>query len=88
MTSKGPFMCEQESRLVRCFASVFPWLTAEEIRNIDAESAENWDSLSAVTLGAVVQEEFGVDIDPEILPNLRSFDAFRMYLRQLNPGGN
>lgn len=80
-------MCEQENRLVRCFASVFPWLQPEEIRKISAESAESWDSLSAVTLSAVVQEEFGVDIDPEILPNLDSFEAFRTYLRQLNRGG-
>jgi acyl carrier protein len=80
-------MCEQESRLLRCFASVFPWLGPEEIRNINAESAESWDSLSAVTLSAVVQEEFGVDIDPEIVPLLRSFEAFRAYLCQLNPNG-
>ena len=80
-------MSERENRLVRCFASVFPWLTPEEIRNLSAESAESWDSLSAVTLAAVVQEEFGVDIDPEILPNLDSFEAFRTYLRQLNLDG-
>lgn len=80
-------MYEQDRRLLRCFASVFPWLSPEEIRNINAESAESWDSLSAVTLSAVVQEEFGVDIDPEILPDLRSFEAFRTYLRQLNPNG-
>jgi acyl carrier protein len=80
-------MCEQENRLVRCFASVFPWLTPEEIRNFSAESAESWDSLSAVTLTAVVQEEFGLDIDPEILPDLDSFDAFRTYLRQMGQDG-
>ena len=80
-------MREQENRLVRCFASVFPWLAPEEIRNLSAESAESWDSLSAVTLTAVVQEEFGLDIDPEILPDLDSFDAFRTYLRQMGQDG-
>src|SRR5258708_28388150 len=84
IASRGRSMSEQENRLIRCFASVFPWLTPEEIRAISAESAESWDSLSAVTLTAVVQEEFALDIDPEILPNLDSFDAFRKYLRQLN----
>jgi acyl carrier protein len=73
--------------LVRCFASVFPWLAPEEIRSISAESAESWDSLSAVTLAAVVQEEFGLDIGPEVLPNLDSFEAFLRYLRQLNVDG-
>ena len=80
-------MSEQENRLVRCFASVFPWLTPEEIHSISAEASESLDSLSAVTLSAVVQEEFGVDIDPETLPNLDSFEAFRTYLRQVNLDG-
>ena len=75
-------MSEQENRLVRCFASVFPWLTPEEIHSISAEASESWDSLSAV-----VQEEFGVDIDPETLPNLDSFEAFRTYLRHVNLDG-
>ncbi len=78
-------MYEQETRLLRCFASVFPWLGPEEIRSLNAESEGSWDSLSAVTLSAVVQEEFGVDIDPEILPTLRSFEAFRTYLLQGMP---
>jgi acyl carrier protein len=79
--------CERDGRLLRCFVSVFPWLRPAEIRNINAESAESWDSLSLVTLSAVVQEEFGVNIDPEVLSSLRSFEAFRTYLRQLNPNG-
>jgi acyl carrier protein len=80
-------MPEQESRLLRCFASVFPWLSPEELRTINPESVESWDSLTAVALGAVVQEEFGLSINPEVLPNLRSFEEFRAHLRQLNPGG-
>ncbi len=77
-------MSEHETRLIRCFSSVFPWLTPEEIRSMSMESTENWDSLSAVTLAAVVQEEFGVDIDAEILPELVSFEAFRVHLGRLN----
>lgn len=80
-------MSEQENRLVRCFVSVFAGLTPEEIRATGAESKGIWDSLSAVTLAAVVQEEFNVEIDPEILPHLDSFEAFRTYLRRLNPAG-
>ena len=80
-------MSEREDRLVRCFASVFPWLAPEEIENVSAESAENWDSLTTVTLAAVVQEEFGVDIDPDSLLKLDSFNAFRGYLRSLGLDG-
>jgi len=74
-------MSERENRLVRCFTSVFPWVAAEEIRNLSAESGD-WDSLSAVTLSAVVQEEFGLDIDPHVLPTLDSYESFRAYVCQ------
>lgn len=79
-------MLDRDSRLLRCFESVFPGLTREEIY---ASSAENgaWDSLSLVTLVAVVQEEFGVEIASEELAKLDSFSAFGAYLeRQLSTG--
>jgi acyl carrier protein len=66
---------------------VFPSLTPEEIRVARAESTGSWDSLTAVTLAAVIQEEFCMEIDPELLPDMDSFDAFRNYLRRANPAG-
>jgi len=75
-------MSEEEGRLIRCFASVFPGLTSEEIRTTSAESVGAWDSLAAVTLAAVIQQEFKIDIDPLDLPELDSFEAFRTYLRR------
>jgi len=78
---------ENENRLIRCFASVFPGLTPEEIRVASAESTGSWDSLTAVTLAAVIQEDFCIEIDPEVLPDLNSFEALRNYLCQLNPAG-
>jgi acyl carrier protein len=78
-------MSETENRLLRCFMAVFPGLTPEEIRATSAQSESVWDSLSTVTLAAVVQEEFNVEIDPEILPDLDSFEAFFNYLRRVDP---
>jgi acyl carrier protein len=75
-------MSDQEQLLIRCFASIFPGLTGEEIQNASTESVGIWDSLSTVTLAAVIQEEFSLEIDPEILPHLDSFRAFRDYLLQ------
>ena len=80
-------MSEDENRLIRCFASVFPELTPEDIRVTSTESVGSWDSLSAVRLVAVIQEEFGVEIDSEALPDLDSFEAFRIYLGGLKPAG-
>jgi len=78
-------MSEQESRLTRCFASVFPALTPEEIRAASAQSLDAWNSLAAVTLAAVVEQEFSVHIDLLELSELDSFDAFRTYLRRFSP---
>jgi acyl carrier protein len=73
-------MLDQEERLLRCFSSVFPALTEEEIENATAESIGIWDSLSTVTLAAVIEEEFNTQIDPEVLPDLNSYKEFRDYL--------
>ncbi len=73
-------MRDQDERLIRCFASVFPALTQEEIENASSDSVGLWDSLSTVTLVAVIQEEFNVEIEPDALPNLDSFRSFRDYL--------
>jgi acyl carrier protein len=75
---------EQENRLARCFASVFPELNDEEIRSTSAESNGTWDSLSKVTLTAVIEEEFDIQIAPDILAELESFSAFRSYLQTLD----
>jgi len=80
-------MPDQDERLLRCFSSVFPALTKEEIESATAESVGIWDSLSTVTLAAVIQEEFNVEIDPEALPNLNSYGEFRDYLSRTKSSG-
>jgi len=79
-------MSEQENRLLQCFSSVFPGLSEDQIRQTSAESNGEWDSLSTVTLAAVIQEEFNLEIDPEILPRLDSFEAFRKYVLPYKSG--
>jgi acyl carrier protein len=80
-------MCEQEQRLLRCFASVFPGLTQSEIQESCAESTGAWDSLSGVTLVAVIEEEFNMQIEPSAYSALNSFNAFNTYLQKLNLTG-
>ncbi len=77
-------MSERDLRLLRCFASVFPELSAAELCAVTNDSAGHWDSLSTVTLAALVQEEFNIEIEPEIVQQLNSFEAFRMYLQKVN----
>ncbi len=73
-------MTDVQSRLVDCFAAVFPDLPAEEIPTATMDGVEAWDSLGTVTLLSVVQEEFGVQVDPEDVARFTSFDAIRAYL--------
>ena len=75
-------MSEEEDRLIRCFSSVFPLLSAAEIRRFSKDSRAEWDSLTAITLVAVIQQEFSVEIDPSELYELDSFEAVQAYIRQ------
>jgi acyl carrier protein len=70
-----------DERLMRCFSSVFPDLSEEQIRNASVESVPQWNSLAAVTLVALMQEEFGVQVSLADLPNLVSFSAVHNYVR-------
>lgn len=70
-----------EQRLVTCFSSVFPDLSEEQIRNASLDSVTEWNSLAAVTLVALLQEEFGVQVNLADLPNLVSFSAVQNYVR-------
>jgi acyl carrier protein len=75
-------MPEIDDRLTRCFASVFPALSPEEIGSASVESVPAWDSLAAVTLVAVLEQEFDTQIDLMELPDLTSYQAVRDYLEK------
>ena len=73
-------MSEPRARLAACFAAVFPDLPAAEIPSATPMTVAAWDSIANVTLLAVVEEEFGITVDPEDLERLTSFDALLDYL--------
>lgn len=75
-------MDELEDRLVRCFSSVFPGLTTEQIHTASAESLSAWDSLASVTLVAVLQQEYEIQINLMDLAELVSFEAVQKYIRK------
>jgi len=75
-------MTELDNRLTRCFASVFPALEAHQIHTASVESVPAWDSLAAVTLIAVLEQEFNTQIDLMEMPELTSYHAVRDYLQK------
>ena len=77
-------MTDIRSRLIQCFSAVFPELSEEQIQHASIETVETWDSFAAVTLLAVVQEEFGVQIEDADLMELTSFERMLAYLQGRN----
>ena len=78
-------MSEQDDRLARCFASVFPILSESEIRTSDIVPLFDLDSLAGVTLVTLIDQEFGVNVDLSDLLKLGSFEAISRFLRKENP---
>lgn len=79
-------MTETKERLARCFASVFPNLTPEQILEANVVALGELDSWASVTLLAVIDEEFGVSLEPEQLWELGTFQAIDEYLAKQDVG--
>lgn len=73
-------MNDSHARLVQCFTAVFPELTAGQILRASTADISSWDSVNAVVLVSVIEEEFGLEIPAEDLDRLSSFQAILGYL--------
>ena len=69
-------------RLVKCFQIVFPDLTENEVTGASQKSIPEWDSVAAITLLNVIEDEFQIEMDLDIVAELDSFDALREHLAQ------
>jgi acyl carrier protein len=75
-------MNDQEERLTGCFLSVFPDLATNEIAQASSTTVQSWDSVANVTLLAVVEEEFGINIEVDDLAKFDSFKGILSYLQE------
>ena len=73
-------MPDPRTRLLHCFSVVFPELQEEEIPRSSVASVSAWDSLASINLYSLVEEEFGIEINPEDLENLLSFEMILEYV--------
>lgn len=78
-------MTDQRSRLITCFLTVFPKLHKEEIPRTSMTSVDGWDSIATVTLLVLIEEEFSIEIKPEDLEYLVSFELILDYLKANSP---
>ena len=75
-------MNDYEARLVKCFSAVFSKLNEAELRSASTTNLASWDSMATVTLIALIEEEFNVEVDVDDLERLVSFDSVLSYLKK------
>ena len=75
-------MDETRERLTKCFEVVFPDLPQDAIAGASTATVAAWDSIAAITLMNVVQDEFGLEIDLDDLADLDSFANLHSYLQK------
>ena len=72
-------------RLQRCFTAVFPELPADRMMHASPQTVAVWDSVASVTLFAIIEEEFALEIDVQDMKDLLSFDSILQYLQRRDP---
>jgi acyl carrier protein len=71
-----------QDRLIRCFQTVFPDLPEAMISSASQATVPAWDSIAAITLVNVIEEEFQFQIDFDLLGELDSFPKILEYIEQ------
>jgi acyl carrier protein len=64
---------------------VFPNLPEGEIAAANQTNVAAWDSVAAITLVNVIEEEFGIEMDLDQLADLDSFSRIEEYLNREMP---
>ena len=75
-------MDETRQRLTNCFQVVFPDMPREQIPAASTATVAAWDSVAAITLMNVIEEEFGFPVDLDDLASLDSFEHILSYLQK------
>jgi acyl carrier protein len=74
-------MDDVKERLTKCFEIVFPDLSGDDIALTTQASNAAWDSIAAITLVNVIEDEFGFALDFDVLPDLNSFELVLRYVQ-------
>jgi acyl carrier protein len=71
-----------ERRLIGCFQTVFPDLAEADIPSATQATVPAWDSIAGITLLNVIEEEFKIPLDFDVLAGLDSFPQILNYVEQ------
>lgn len=76
-------MSDIRQRLTVCFAAVFPDLSPSDIPRASTATVSTWDSLASVTLVSIIEEEFSIQLAPDDLEELISFDLVQAVVTEM-----
>ena len=74
-------MDDIQRRLTTCFQLVFPEMPDTAIPGASQNSVAGWDSVAAITLLNVIEDEFHITMDLEMAAELDSFKRIEEYLQ-------
>jgi len=75
-------MNDLRARLSKCFRIVFPDLPEQAIAGASQDKLEEWDSVASITLVNVIEEEFNIQMDYDVLADLNTFERVYTYLEK------
>jgi acyl carrier protein len=79
-------MDDTQVRLMKCFSAAFPSLSNEDVLQASTTNLKEWDSVASVTLFAMIEEEYGIEMDLQDMAEMVSFERILAYLRNSNAG--
>ncbi len=74
-------MDDIQTRLAKCFQIVFPDMPDSNVTAASQNSIAEWDSVAAITLLNVIEDEFHITMDLEMAAELDSFQRIEEYLQ-------
>ena len=72
-----------EGRVREVIASVFSLSPEELPARLEPDTVPGWSSLRQVQLMLALEREFGVEVDPSVLPDLVTEQAIVSYVRDV-----
>lgn len=75
-------MSDLDTRLAAIFCAAFPGLQPQAAPTATRDSVSNWDSIAAVTLATLVEEEFGELFDFHSAAEWTSYEEVRNALKE------
>jgi acyl carrier protein len=72
-----------EGRVREVIASVFSLTPAELPARLEPDAVPGWSSLRQVQLMLALEKEFGVEVDPNVIPDLVTEQAIVSYVREV-----